>query len=41
MAANGADATYIGALDANWNPIHSARLAKGDAGALLRSLPRF
>ena len=41
MAANGADATYIGALDANWNPIHSVRLAQGDAGALLRSLPRF
>jgi hypothetical protein len=41
MAADGADATYIGALDANWNPIHSVRLAKGDAGALLRSLPRF
>jgi hypothetical protein len=33
--------TYIGTLDANWNPVHSARLAKADAGALLRSVPRF
>jgi len=41
MAADGADATYIGTVDTNWNPVHAARLAKGDAGALLRGLPRF
>jgi hypothetical protein len=41
MAVDGKDATYIGALDANWNAVHSVRLANGDAGALLRSLPRF
>ena len=45
MATEGNDAsnhaTYIGTLDANWNPVHSAALSKGDAGALLRSLPRF
>jgi hypothetical protein len=33
--------TYIGTLDANWNPVHSAKLAQGNAGALLRSVPRF
>jgi hypothetical protein len=37
----GQEATYIGALDANWNPVHSVRLSSGDAGALLRRLPRF
>lgn len=41
MAANGGIATYIGTMDANWNPLHAARLATGDAGTLLRSLPRF
>jgi hypothetical protein len=41
MAADAKDATYIGTLDANWNPVHSVRLPKGDAGALLRSLPRL
>jgi len=41
MAAAGKDATYIGALDANWNPIHAVRLSGIDAGALLRILPRF
>jgi hypothetical protein len=40
-AARGANASYIGTLDGNWNPVHSAALPKGDAGALLRSLPRF
>jgi hypothetical protein len=37
----GQDGTYIGALDANWNTVHAAKLPKGDAGALLASLPRF
>jgi hypothetical protein len=41
MAADGKDATYIGSLDANGIPIHSVRLSTGDAGPLLRSLPRF
>jgi hypothetical protein len=40
-AADGRDATYIGALDANWNPVHTVRLEKGDAGELLRTLGRF
>jgi hypothetical protein len=37
----GQNATYIGALDASWNRVHSAKLSKGDAGALLSRLPRF
>jgi hypothetical protein len=37
----GENATYIGALDANWNPVHTVRLSSGDAGALLRGLTRF
>ncbi|MGA2740427.1 MAG: hypothetical protein ABSG65_23695 [Bryobacteraceae bacterium] len=41
MRADGRDATYIGTLDANWNPVYSVKIPKGDAGALLRSLPRF
>ena len=41
MAADGKDATYIGALDGKWNPIHAVGSAKAGAGALLRSLPRF
>jgi hypothetical protein len=45
MAPDGKDAgrnaTYIGALDANWNPLHAAKLSTGDAGALLSGLPRF
>ena len=41
-AADGQPATYIGALDANWNPVHSVRLpAGGAAEPLLRALPRF
>jgi hypothetical protein len=36
MAADGKNATYIGALDANWNPVQ----AVGGADPLLR-LPRF
>ncbi|MGA3041436.1 MAG: hypothetical protein ABSF54_11685 [Bryobacteraceae bacterium] len=40
-AAGGHRATYVGTLDANWNPLHSAKLSEGDAGALLRNLPRF
>jgi hypothetical protein len=35
-------ASYIGTMDANWNPIHSAGLATGGSTAgLLRALPRF
>jgi hypothetical protein len=42
MAADGQGATYIGALDANWNPVHSMRLRDGGtAEPLLRALPRF
>jgi hypothetical protein len=41
MASDGKDATYIGALDTNWIPVHFAKLSKVDAGTLLRSLPRF
>jgi hypothetical protein len=41
MAVDGGEATYIGALDANWNPVHAAKLTAGDAGALLHGLPRF
>jgi hypothetical protein len=41
MSANGKAATYIGTLDANWNPVHSVRLSTGDATAALRGLPRF
>jgi len=41
MAPDGNNATYIGTLDANWNPVHAVALSNGDAGALLRTLPRF
>jgi len=42
MADDGTHATYIGALDANWNPIHSVRLPdRGGSEQLLRVLPRF
>jgi hypothetical protein len=41
MAANGHDATYIGTLDANWNPLYSVGIARADSGALLRAVPRF
>jgi hypothetical protein len=41
MASDGKHATYIGTLDANWLPVHSAEISKGDAGAFLRGLPRF
>jgi hypothetical protein len=42
MGANGQAATYIGALDANWNPVHSVRLVDDrPAEPLLRALPRF
>jgi hypothetical protein len=42
MAADGRNATYIGALDANWNPVHAVRLPDGAAAEpLLRALPRF
>jgi hypothetical protein len=41
MAADGADATYIGALDVNWHAVHSVRLSRVDAAGLLHSLPRF
>ena len=42
MAADGKDATYIGTLDANWNPVHSVRFRDGStAEVLLRRLRRF
>lgn len=42
MGADGEAATYVGALDANWNPVHAVRLADGRPGEpLLRALPRF
>lgn len=35
-------ATYIGTMDVNWNPVHSAGLASGGSSAnLLRALKRF
>lgn len=35
-------ATYVGTMDANWNPIHTAGLASGaSTSSLLRSLKRF
>ncbi len=35
-------ATYIGTMDSNWNPIHSAGLPSGGSTAnLLRALKRF
>lgn len=35
-------ATYIGTMDANWNPVHSAGLASGaSTSGLLRSMKRF
>ena len=42
MGTQGAAATYIGTMDANWNPIHSASLPNGGStSALLRALKRF
>ncbi len=36
------DAHYIGALDRNWNPVHSVELpGQGSSYWLLRALPRF
>ena len=42
MATGGLDATYIGALDANWTALHAVRLRDGGAAEpLLRSIPRL
>jgi len=41
MAADGKDSTYIGTLDANWNPVHSVLRGGRAADPLLRALPRF
>jgi hypothetical protein len=42
MAADGKNATYIGALDANWNPAHIVRFSGGGTSEpLLRALPKF
>lgn len=42
VGTNPGDARYIGALDRNWRPIHTVRMAEGsNSGALLRSAPRF
>lgn len=38
---DGKDATYIGAMDPNWKPVHSVAPAGEDAAATLRHLPRF
>lgn len=41
-AASGKDATFIGALDANWSPVQWVRLADGaSTEPLLRALARF
>ncbi len=42
FGADQATATYLGALDANWRPIHSVSIGRGmDSTAMLRTLPRF
>jgi hypothetical protein len=42
LILRGSDAHYIGAVDSNWNPIHSVPLSSGESSAtLLRSLKRF
>ena len=42
MSADGGEATYIGALDAGWNPVHDVTVTGGGSSeALLRMLPRF
>jgi hypothetical protein len=42
MAVDGKNATYIGALDANWNPAHIVRFSGGGTSEpLLRALPKF
>jgi hypothetical protein len=42
FGADRASATYIGAMDHNWRPIHSVPAGRGvDSTALLRNLPRF
>ena len=40
-SGDGKDATYIGALDANGNPLNWLGISKADAGALLRGVPGF
>jgi hypothetical protein len=42
MGRDRASATYVGALDRNWRPVHAVDLAGyGSSMALLRKLPRF
>lgn len=42
MKTGSSAAAYVGTMDANWNPIHSAGLASGaSTSTLLRSLKRF
>lgn len=42
MSSGAPAATYIGTMDSNWNPIHSAGLASGGStSGLLRALKRF
>jgi hypothetical protein len=39
---DGSDSHYVGAVDSNWNPIHSVTLSSGESSAtLLRGLKRF
>lgn len=42
FGADQANATYLGALDSNWRPIHSVPVGRGvDSTSLLRTLPKF
>lgn len=42
FGADQASATYIGAMDANWRPIHSVPVGRGvDSSSMLRNLARF
>ncbi len=42
FGADQATATYVGAMDADWRPIHSVSVGRGvDSTSMLRSLPRF
>lgn len=42
FGADQASATYIGALDTNWRPVHTVPVGRGvDSSAMLRTLPRF
>ncbi|MCU0227074.1 MAG: hypothetical protein MUF01_05505 [Bryobacterales bacterium] len=42
FGADQATATYLGAMDGNWRPIHAVSIGRGmDSTAMLRTLPRF